>query len=215
MRRHLHVRTIPELPFAKQPLPGRLSSRLRETGGASLRPGSVAQLSPFPGFTFLISFFLDYLFYALVRLDKSVRRFPLPAPFLGDLAGLVSQLDFNYWFSGSRCRATSGGVGSRAEPTRVPAGRARRTEPSICCKRIEHPHVPVSRSPGAGRFRNLAGHVHSTDRAFPMPKSWEVVSCKTRARRVGKNKKQLRVLTFPERSVCFCLDIFFKFFNFF
>lgn len=63
--------------------------------GFSLHPASVARLSPFPGFTFLISFFLDYIFYALVRLDKSIPRFPLPAPFS---RGLISQLDFNYWF---------------------------------------------------------------------------------------------------------------------
>lgn len=64
----------------------------------SLHLGSIAQLSPFPEVTFLISFFLDHLFHALVRLGKSIPRFPLPYSFSRGLEGLISQLDFNYPF---------------------------------------------------------------------------------------------------------------------
>lgn len=67
--------------------------------GVSLHLGSIAQLSPFPGVTSLISFFLDHLFYALVRLGKSIiSRFPLPWSLSRGLEGLISQLDFNYPF---------------------------------------------------------------------------------------------------------------------
>lgn len=75
------------LSFSKQPLPHRLSAAVSGREGVSLHLGSMTQLNPFPGVTFLISFFLDYLFHALVRLGKSIPRFPLPCSLFSGFGG--------------------------------------------------------------------------------------------------------------------------------
>lgn len=120
------------LSFSKQPLPHRLSTAVsgREGRGVSLHLRSIAQLSPFPGVTSLISFFLDHLFFALVRLGKSIiSRFPLPWSLSRGLEGLISQLDFNYPFEDDdaepRAAAWAAGL---SPPVSRPAVPPRRTQ---------------------------------------------------------------------------------------
>lgn len=117
------------LSFSKQPLPHRLSAAVSGREGVSLQLGSTAQLSPFPGVTFLISFFLDYLFHALVRLGKSIPRFPLPCSLSRGLEGVISQLDFNYPFADDdaepRAAAWAAGLSPPVSRPAVPPCRTR------------------------------------------------------------------------------------------
>lgn len=129
---HLRSGTLPELSvvFQTTSSPSPLCSRLRERGGLpSLQLGSTAQLSPFPGVTFLISFFLDYLFHALVRLGKSIPRFPLPCSLSRGLEGVISQLDFNYPFADDdaepRAAAWAAGLSPPVSRPAVPPCRTR------------------------------------------------------------------------------------------
>lgn len=163
MRRHLRSQTIPELQFfPTSASPSPLQPPSGERGfPPPLRPRSVARLSPFPGFTFLISFFLHDLFYALVRLDKSIPRFPLPAPFLG-----VSFLSWILITGDGEPRAAAGAAGLSPPVSRPPVGSPRRAQ-HLAENGLSIHTFPFPRLPALGGLAASRGMCKARTALFP------------------------------------------------
>lgn len=79
-----------------------------------------------------------FVFRSFISYTCSTPRFPLLCSLSRGLEGLISQLDFNYPFEDADAEPRA----ARLSPP-VSSRQCHRAEPSICRKRIEHPHVPV------------------------------------------------------------------------